>query len=1113
MKKMLLLLLPGLLVLGEISAQNTYPATSSQMEFLGKSRSLREIEASRSLDRTRTAKSKMRREIPKEIPNFTGFVRMPTPFADVALPKGGDPLAAAANASRNPGLTIEPQLVFEGINQQTSGGISPPDPVADVSPDFFIQMANASGGSYLQAFNMAGENVFTLTSLNFLWAEFNASGLGDPIILYDQAAGRWLITEFQDFGGNALLMAVSENSDPTGSWYAYRVQTPSFPDYPKYSIWPNAYLVTTNEGGDSNIPIYALDRQAMLNGEENAGVQRLGIPKFNAANAWQTAQPVDWDGFNAPPDGAPGYVVRMYDDAWQGGQDKVELWEVHIDWENDDNSFVSGPTDIISAPFESDLCTGSFFDCIPQPNGVRVDALQQIILHRVPYLNFGNYESMVMHFAVDVDGSDRAGLRWMELRKSGAGPWMLHQEGTYAPDDGHSRFAGGIAMDFNGNILMAYTTGGPSKPLSLRFTGRLANDPPGEMTITEYEFAQGLSSQNGSRWGDYASMSVNPANGTDFWFTGEYMGNNGAWRTSAMMARIRRDTNDVGPQALAQPQSSGYLTDAEPIRVAVRNYGYAPQAGIGVSYSLNGGAPVNEVITDTIPADSVYFHTFATTEDLSAIGPYDFVVYTTLPSDTAFFNDTLRTRVFQLTRNDAALAGFNGLETAICDSVANLSIIIRNAGVDTLTSLAITYQLNSEPEGVINWTGSLAPGQQQLIPLTLGPLGDGDQLFSASLSLPNGVPDEDTANDSRETNFTVILGGGEVTLRLRTDSWPEETTWELKDAAGNVLYAGGPYDQDVTVFEEQWCLADTCYTFTIYDSYGDGLTGPPPGDVQIINKEGIIVADLNVINFGTFHDLDFCTEFVCMLEITADIRNESAPGAQDGRIVLSIGNGIPAYQYSINGGSSFQASPIFSNLAAGDYQVAVKDGRNCTADTIISLGSCTLEISAEVSNATGEDEADGVISVEAAGGEGPYTYTLEGLLTQDSSVFTGLLPGSYTVTVRDESSGCEASLDIVVDIMVSTDEPVFFGRQVKLYPNPTEGFVRAEIKGIEDMGFLPVKIYDAGGQVVRHARLATYGELTQGTVSLYGLPAGTYYLRFESRQLPGLYPVVKEDRN
>ncbi|MCB0570063.1 MAG: T9SS type A sorting domain-containing protein [Phaeodactylibacter sp.] len=1107
MKKMLLLSLLCQMFLWELPAQNTYPATAAHMEFLGKSRSLREIEASRTLDRTRTAKSKLRQEVPKEIPNFTGFVPMPTPFADVALPQNGDPLARA-HAGRTPGLDIEPLIVVEGLDRPTSGGVTPPDPCGDASPDYFLQLANASGGTYLKVFDMEGANVFSLSSLNFLWSEFNATGLGDPIALYDQAAGQWLISEFQDFGGNALLIAISENSDPTGSWYAYRVQTPSFPDYPKYSIWPNAYLVTTNESDDNNIAIYALDRQAMLSGADNPSVQRLGIPKFNASNAWQTAQPVDWDGYNTPPADAPGYIVRMYDDAWQGGQDKVEVWEVHIDWADEDNSFTSGPTDIITAPFESDLCTGSFTNCIPQPNGNKVDALQQIILHRVPYINFSSHESITLHFAVDVDGSDRAGLRWMELRKTGNAPWSLYQEGTYAPGDGNSRFAGGISMDRSGNILMAYTAGGPNKALSLRFTGRLANDPLGEMTINEYEFATGLSSQNSSRWGDYATMSINPANGTDFWFTGEYMGNNGAWRTKVMMARIRRDTNDIGPQALVQPQSSGYLTDAEPIKVAVRNYGYAAQHDIGISYSLNGGPAINEVITDTIPADSIYYHTFATTEDLSVIGPYDFVVYTSLLSDTAYFNDTLRTRVLQLPRNDVALQGFEGLETAICDSIAIVSIIIRNTGVDTLTSALLTYQLNAEPEDTINWTGSLAPGQQEYIVLTLGPLVAGDQLFSATVSLPNGLPDENTSNDFRETNFTVILGGGEVTLRLLTDSWPEETSWELKDGAGNVLYSGGPYDQETTLIEEEWCLADTCYTFTIFDSYGDGLSGPPAGDVQIINKDGIIVADLNVINFGSSHDLDFCTTFICMLGINADIRHESAPGAGDGRVILSIDNGITPYQYSINGGQSFQSSPVFPNLDAGSYQVVVRDGRNCTADTTVIVESCTLEIAAEVTNATGENEADGTITVSQSGGEGPYTYTLQGQTAQDSSIFSSLLPGSYTVIVRDESSGCEASLDVVVDITVDAEEPVFFGRQVRLFPNPTEGFVRVEIRGLQSSGFLPVKIYDASGQAIRHARLVTYSGVAQGVISLYGLPAGAYYFRFEHEELPELYPVV-----
>ncbi|MCB0584783.1 MAG: hypothetical protein KDD06_05575, partial [Phaeodactylibacter sp.] len=87
------------------------------------------------------------------------------------------------------------------------------------------------------------------------------------------------------------------------------------------------------------------------------------------------------------------------------------------------------------------------------------------------------------------------------------------------------------AMDYNGNILMGYSVTSPDKEPSLRFTGRRVDDPPGEMTVEEYEFGFGLSSQLSNRWGDYASLSIDPANGKDFWFTGEYMKAGGNWGT------------------------------------------------------------------------------------------------------------------------------------------------------------------------------------------------------------------------------------------------------------------------------------------------------------------------------------------------------------------------------------------------------------------------------------------------------------------------------------------------------------------------------------------------------------------------------------------------------
>jgi hypothetical protein len=1090
----------------QVSAQSkNYPAEVGQAEFLGQSLPLRELAPVPPSSGER--KAKMRRIVPKEIPNFTGQHRIERAFEATAQPKGADPLRQSAQL-RGQQFSVVPSLVFDGPNVLDVQGVTPPDPCGDHNGEFFVQMTNAGNGAALRVYDREGEQVFNLPSLNMLWSTFGATGLGDPIVLWDHAAGRWLISEFQNFAGNALLVAVSKDSDPMGSWYAYRFQTPYFPDYPKYAVWDDAYIVTTNEPSDDNVPVYALQRSAMLQGDE-AEIHRMGVPKFGSGSGFQVTTPVDWDGNSPPPPGSPGYVVRIYDDAWEGGQDKVELWEVNIDWDSG-NSFISGPNDMIGAPFDSEICPDNgFFDCIEQPNGQLVDGLKEIILHRVPYLNFGSHESMLLHFAVDVDGNYRAGLRWMELRRQPGGSWAIHQEGTYTQDDEFSRFAGAISMDFNGNILMAYSVGGPSKNLSLRFTGRRASDPLGEMTIEEYEFAEGLSAQGNSRWGDYAAMCIDPQSGLDFWFTGPYMGGGGAWHTKIMSASIRRDSNDIGVQALMAPRNSGYLTDAETVQVALRNYGYKPLSDIKVAYQLDGGPLVEELVSDTLLPDSTYVHTFGPTVDLSAIGSYDFLLISSHPADTTVFNDTLRTRVQQLPRNDASIVDIEGLGSTVCDTTVEVQAILRNAGVDTLTAALISYSLNGQAAPPIAWSGSLAPGQREALPIALSPLLSGANELAISVAMPNGVVDENSSNDSREIEFDADLDGLEVVFRLFTDTWPEETTWAVRDEAGNLLYSGGPYQETLTLNEYPLCLPDACFTLTIFDSFGDGLSGPPSGNVTLLDANGNILAQLSEeeIDFGDRIDFPFCSFFSCQLAIEAATESETAAGANNGRIILSLANGVQAFEYSIDGGETYQPSPVFNDLSGGTYHCFGRDVNGCTADTVIELSTCALSLAAEVTDATGQ-AANGAVTVIASGAQGELSYRIDNGIFQADNTFSGLAAGEYSITVRDEA-GCEQTLTVVVE-MLTNARSRFLGQSVKLYPNPTEGFVQVEIRGLNNTPFLPVRIFNTSGQVVRHSRLVTYGALTRGTVSLYGLPAGAYFLRFEHAELPHLHQVVRQ---
>jgi hypothetical protein len=134
---------------------------------------------------------------------------------------------------------------------------------------------------------------------------------------------------------------------------------------------------------------------------------------------------------------------------------------------------------------------------------------------------------------VDVNGSELAGVHWFELRDTGAG-WGSYQEGVYAPDD-DNRWMASIAMDDAGNIGLGYSVASSTLYPSIRYTGRLAADPLGQMPQGEASLIEGSGSQlsTSSRWGDYSMMAVDPVDGCTFWYTQEYIETTGGapWQT------------------------------------------------------------------------------------------------------------------------------------------------------------------------------------------------------------------------------------------------------------------------------------------------------------------------------------------------------------------------------------------------------------------------------------------------------------------------------------------------------------------------------------------------------------------------------------------------------
>jgi hypothetical protein len=433
-------------------------------------------------------------------------------------------------------LAPDPLLSFDGLsndaNDQVLGfRVFPPDVNGDVGPNHYVQWNNLTFGVFDKAGNLMGGPFPGNMPWQGFGGECEAHNDGDPIVLYDQLADRWVFSQFAIFApdGGHQCFAISQTGDPLGPYFLYDfLVSPggAFNDYPKISVWPDGYYISFNEFNPNftNAVTVAVDRESMIQGLPAAMVRfDVSIPNADAF----TLQPAHLEGRLLPPDGAPGFYVMAFDDeTWSLTPDPTtdfyNLWALRADWDDPGSSVFVGPNMIPTPEFDANMCEFSR-SCIPQPaGGEGLDSLAQMTMYRLAYRNFSDHESMVVTHTTDV-GGDLAGVRWAELRNPNSAP-ELFQTGTFAPADGLHRWMPAIAMDGQGNIAVGYSVGNADTFPGLRYAARLVSDPPGEMGQGEAVIVNGSGVQNSgfNRWGDYFSMSVDESDDCTFWFTGEY---------------------------------------------------------------------------------------------------------------------------------------------------------------------------------------------------------------------------------------------------------------------------------------------------------------------------------------------------------------------------------------------------------------------------------------------------------------------------------------------------------------------------------------------------------------------------------------------------------------
>ena len=500
-------------------------------------------------------------------------------------------------------------------NAVVAGGrIAPPDTNGDVGTDYYVQYVNLG---WMVFSKTDGSVVAGPFAGNTFWEGFGgiceSDNSGDPIVLYDRYADRWVFSQFTTSSADGhQCFAISKDNKPfpdagesaADQYHRYDfVVSPvgQFNDYPKITLWPDGYYMTTNEFTASfiGVNLTVFNRTAMLAGAPANFVQwSLG------SNDSFSAQPSHLEGLDLPPAGTCNTVLHASDaETWGSPFDSYRSWQACVDFNTPANSTLTENPRIAAAAFDAELC-GFSRNCVPTPTGQSLDTLAQFTMYRFTTRYFpGEGLKGVISHSVDV-GGNRAGVRWAQLNLSPTGPAIADQ-GTIDAGDGMWRWMPAAGMDASGNIAVVYTKANAGKFPSVYFAGREAGDAPGTMQA-EAVCHDGTGGQTGvNRWGDYASVSSDPVDQCTFWMTNEYTETTGTFNWNTRVCSFKfpscgEPTFGVGGDNLSQEICTATGATLDPINVNVASYqGFVDPVTLsydGLPAGFSGGFSVNPVV-------------------------------------------------------------------------------------------------------------------------------------------------------------------------------------------------------------------------------------------------------------------------------------------------------------------------------------------------------------------------------------------------------------------------------------------------------------------------------------------------------------------------------------
>lgn len=414
--------------------------------------------------------------------------------------------------------------------------------------------------------------------------------------------------------------------------------------------------------------------------------------------------------------------------------------------------------------------------------------------------------------------------------------------------------------------------------------------------------------------------------------------------------------------------------------------------------------------------------------------------------------------------------------------------------------------LNAAPGWVWHFPGGNPATSTQQSPKVAYPAG-GTYTATLIVSNANGI-------DTITQNIQVNYAPNRVAISILLDNYPSETTWDITDAMGQVLASGGPYSGVGTTISEQVCIPNGCFSFTIYDAYGDGICcGFGNGNYQVLDSANNVLASGG--EFNEQESMTICFNQAPPVAISNTSTTVSTCGGNTGSLTITASGGSGGYLYSLDG-VNYQSNNTFLSLAAGGYTVYVQDGLGQIAIGTAAVTQHIGPTARALSNGTllyldqgATVSFNSILSTNAHSYLWDFGDGTTSTLGATSHTYTAV--GTYTVVLTAYKENCTDTdtLFITVELSNALAASPSANIGLTLMPNPVQAEFDIEIELPETDENVEIHIHNALGQQVYWEKVEAGIQKINRRLHFGNEASGVYILTVYSPKFKSFKTFVK----